>query len=45
MKILKCNKCGAIAGMIVDCKCKDCTITCCGEAMVEVKEKDLKISI
>ena len=45
MKILKCKKCGAIAQMLVDCKCKDCKITCCGEAIVEVKEKDLKISI
>ncbi len=45
MKILKCTKCGAVAQMLVDCKCKNCSITCCGESMLEVKEKDLKISV
>jgi len=35
--IKKCLKCGAMVKVIEDCNCENCGITCCGEAMSEVK--------
>jgi len=35
--IKRCLKCGATVEVLIDCKCKDCGITCCGENMVELK--------
>ncbi len=37
LKLKKCLKCGSLVKVIVDCACKDCGITCCGEQMMEVK--------
>ncbi len=36
MVIKKCLKCGAVADVLVDCKCSGCGISCCGEPMVEM---------
>ena len=31
--IYKCNDCGAQFEAVVPCKCEDCAISCCGNAM------------
>ena len=38
--IKKCPKCGATVKVIVDCKCDDCGIKCCGEPMKTIKAND-----
>lgn len=35
-KFLKCNKCGAMVGVVKDCTCENCGIKCCGDQMVEL---------
>ena len=35
--IKKCLKCGAIVEVVEDCKCENCGIQCCGEAMAMLK--------
>ena len=35
----KCIKCGALVRIIKDCKCNDCGIICCGEAMHDIQQK------
>jgi superoxide reductase len=37
MKLVKCEKCGAMVEVMVDCTCEGCGIQCCGETMKEVK--------
>lgn len=44
MKLLKCKNCGAVVRVIDDCNCGDCGITCCGDAMVELKENSVDAS-
>ncbi|MCF0125348.1 MAG: desulfoferrodoxin [Clostridia bacterium] len=35
-KFLKCEKCGAMVGVVKDCTCENCGIKCCGEQMKEI---------
>lgn len=35
-KFLRCEKCGAMVGVINDCTCENCGIKCCGESMKEI---------
>lgn len=35
-KFLKCEKCGAMVGVVKDCTCENCGIKCCGEPMKEL---------
>ena len=35
-KFLRCEKCGAIVGVVKDCDCDNCGIQCCGEKMKEM---------
>lgn len=39
-KIVRCNKCGAMVQMLIDCKCNDCGIKCCDEKMQEITEEE-----
>lgn len=43
-KIVKCNKCGAMAEVLLDCTCKDCGIKCCGEQMQEMSQNNTEYS-
>lgn len=33
LRILKCNKCGALVEELIPCNCGDCGIKCCNETM------------
>lgn len=33
----RCQDCGAVVKVINDCNCEDCSITCCGKEMKEIK--------
>lgn len=44
MNLLKCMKCGALVNVINECKCGDCGIKCCGEAMSLVKPNSVDAS-
>ena len=33
----RCNKCGALVKVLKDCNCDNCGITCCGEALENIK--------
>ncbi len=37
MKILKCEKCGALVEVLEDCNCENSCIMCCNEKMTELK--------
>ncbi len=39
-KILKCEECGAMVKVLVDCECEDCGIQCCGKPMTEVSKEE-----
>ena len=41
-KIVRCEKCGAMVKVLIDCTCSDCGIKCCNERMKEISEKDTK---
>ena len=42
VKYFKCVSCKAVVKEVVPCNCRDCGITCCGEKMVEIPEKEVK---
>ena len=44
MKLLKCEKCGALIEIVEDCTCDDCGITCCNTKMKELKENSVDAS-
>lgn len=44
MKLIKCNKCGAIARVLQDCNCDNCGIQCCGERMNPIKSNSVDAS-
>ena len=37
-KIVRCEKCGAMVKVLIDCTCKNCGIKCCNETMKEISE-------
>ena len=39
-KIVLCEKCGAMAKVLIDCTCPNCGIKCCGEQMKEITEAE-----
>ena len=39
-KIVLCEKCGAMVKVLIDCKCENCGIKCCGEAMKEISAEE-----
>ena len=41
-KILRCESCGAMVKVLIDCNCGDCGIRCCNEKMKEISEEDAK---
>lgn len=41
-RILKCENCGAVVEVLVECKCDDCEIECCDDEMVELSEEEAK---
>jgi hypothetical protein len=41
-KILRCESCGAMVKVLVDCTCEGCGIKCCGESMKEITEEEAK---
>ena len=41
-KFVKCEKCGAIVKVLIDCTCEDCGIKCCNERMKEISEEETK---
>ena len=41
-KIARCEKCGAMVKVLIDCTCDNCGIKCCNETMKEISEEDAK---
>lgn len=41
----RCLKCGALVEVLKDCKCEDCGIQCCGQAMQEVKANTVECAV
>ena len=41
-KIVRCEKCGAMVKVLIDCTCDNCGIKCCNEKMKEISEEDAK---
>ena len=41
-KIVRCEKCGAMVKVLIDCTCEGCGIKCCNETMKEVSEEEAK---
>ena len=41
-KIVVCEKCGAMVKVLIDCKCENCGIKCCGETMKEISEEEAR---
>ncbi|MBR4973635.1 MAG: metal-sensing transcriptional repressor [Clostridia bacterium] len=39
-KIVICEKCGAMVKVLIDCKCENCGIKCCGETMKEISAEE-----
>lgn len=39
-KIVRCEKCGAMVKVLIDCTCENCGIKCCGEVMKEISAED-----
>ena len=39
-KIVVCEKCGAMVKVLIDCKCENCGIKCCGEPMKEISAEE-----
>ena len=35
-KIVRCEKCGAMVKVLIDCTCENCGIKCCGETMKDL---------
>ncbi len=41
-KYVRCEKCGAMVKVLIDCNCGDCCIKCCNETMKEISEEEAK---
>ena len=41
-KIVRCENCGAMVEVLIDCQCNDCGIKCCNETMKEISEEEAK---
>ncbi len=41
-KIVRCEKCGAMVEVLIDCTCENCGIKCCNEKMKEISEEEAK---
>lgn len=41
-KYVRCENCGAMVKVLIDCKCDNCGIKCCNEPMKEISEEDAK---
>lgn len=41
-KIVRCEKCGAMVKVLIDCTCEGCSIKCCGETMKAISEEEAK---
>lgn len=41
-KFVRCENCGAMVKVLIDCKCDNCGIKCCNEPMKEISEEDAK---
>ncbi len=41
-KFVRCEKCGAMVKVLIDCNCGDCGIRCCNEPMKEISEEEAK---
>lgn len=41
-KFIRCEKCGAMVKVLIDCTCGDCGIKCCNETMKEISEEESK---
>ena len=41
-KYLRCEKCGAMVKVLVDCTCEGCGIRCCEEPMKEISAEEAK---
>ena len=41
-KFVRCEKCGAMVKVLIDCTCEDCGIKCCNEIMKEISEAEAK---
>ncbi len=39
-KIVRCEKCGAMVKVLIDCTCENCGIKCCGETMKEISAEE-----
>ena len=39
-KIVRCEKCGAMVKVLIDCTCENCGIKCCGETMKEITKEE-----
>lgn len=40
----KCNKCGALVKVLVDCNCDDCNIMCCNSNMITLRPNSVDAS-
>ena len=38
-KFVRCENCGAMVKVLIDCKCDNCGIKCCNEPMKEISEE------
>ena len=41
-KILRCEKCGAMVKVLIECTCDNCGIKCCNEPMKEITKEEAK---
>ena len=41
-KFARCEKCGAMVKVLIDCNCENCGIKCCGDVMKEISEEEAK---
>ena len=39
-KYVRCEKCGALVKVLIDCTCTNCGIKCCGETMKEIPAEE-----
>ena len=41
-KFARCEKCGAMVKVLIDCTCDNCGIKCCNETMKEISAEEAK---
>lgn len=41
-KFARCEKCGAMVKVLIDCTCGDCGIKCCNDKMKQISEEEAK---